>query len=88
MIKIFSAAGLAATTLFATSAMAQPAGTAKLMTMVEVLQQLEKQGYSAFQEIDRDGGVYEVTATSPDGQFVEFNVDGATGQISQVERDD
>lgn len=58
------------------------------MSMVQVLQQLEKSGYTNIDDIDREGSGYEVTATNPNGQLVEITIDGNTGEVVNSEPED
>ena len=85
---IIAATALAFASTFAYAQQPAPQAAASGLSMIEVLQKLESEGYTAFEEIDRDRGVYEVSATSPNGTFVEIEVDSNTGEVLRSERDD
>ena len=60
----------------------------QVMSLVETVQMLEKNGYTKIDSIDSDLDRYEVDATDPNGQRVELVVDGRTGEVLRSERDD
>lgn len=87
--KLIAAAALALTSPFAFAQQnVQPNSQGNEMGMIDMLQKLQSQGYSAFQEVDHDRNVYEVSATNPDGKYVEVEVDSKTGKVLRIERDD
>lgn len=60
---------------------------ADMKPIVEIIEQLEKQGYGPFSEIDFDDGYWEVEVYKQDTAY-ELAVDGRTGQILSEHRDD
>lgn len=60
---------------------AQPAATAKLLTIGEVHDKLVAQGYRDIEEIDREGRGFEVKAADAEGRRVKLDVDGVTGEV-------
>lgn len=55
--------------------------------IVDIVQQLEKQGYGPFSEIDFDDGNWEVEVYKDEAAY-ELAVDGRTGKILSEHRDD
>jgi uncharacterized membrane protein YkoI len=53
-----------------------------------ILKKLEAQGYRAIEEIEREGGCYEVETKDAAGQEVELLVHAVTGEILKIEQDD
>lgn len=49
---------------------------------------LERAGYRNLHDLDRDGAVWEVDATAPDGTAVELRVSGYDGRVLHRETDD
>ncbi len=85
LIKTLSAASLLAT---AGMAMAQTNGPGHDKSMIEVLQSLEAQGYSAFEDIDREHNHYDVTATDANGVRVELEVGLQNAEVLRSEREE
>jgi len=65
-----------------------PAGGGSWLTAQDVRSLLEQAGYSDVHDLDRDGGLWEVDATSPDGVHVDLVVAGDDGSIIASEPDD
>lgn len=55
--------------------------------MVEIVEQLEKQGYGPFSEISFDNGNWEVEVYKQDAPY-ELAVDGRSGKVLSEHRDD
>ncbi|MEQ8798469.1 MAG: PepSY domain-containing protein [Salinisphaeraceae bacterium] len=85
LIDTLSAASLLAT---AGMAMAQTGDAGNDKSMIEVLQSLEAEGYSAFEDIDREHNHYDVTATDANGVRVELEVDLQNAEVLRSERED
>lgn len=77
-------------------ALAQPAApaatpatsTAAPMSMTQVIDHLSGQGYKDIRDVERKGDkLYEIKATSPDGQRQELLIDARSGEILKAERD-
>jgi len=79
------AATLAAGLPLSTARAAQP--PSDLKSMIEVVEQLEGQGYGPFIEVDFDRGNWEVEVYKADTQY-ELTVDGRTGKVLSEYRDD
>lgn len=61
--------------------------TAAAVTADQIRQKLEGMGYTQITEIERDDGIWEVEATSPNGTRVDLDVDDS-GKVLHEERDD
>lgn len=59
------------------------------LTIREVLDRLEAQGYGNFTEVEREDDGYEVKATNAQGQRVELDVHPVTAEVlkTEVKRD-
>jgi uncharacterized membrane protein YkoI len=68
------------------SAVGQTANT-KSLTMIEIVQQLEKDGYGPFSELSMDDGNWEVEVRKQ-GESVELTVDPINGKVLSEHRDD
>lgn len=81
---------LSAASLFAIAGMAMAQNTAPSndMSMIEVLQSLEAEGYSAFEDIEREHNHYDVTATDANGVRIELEVDLQNAEVLRSERED
>lgn len=64
-------------------AAAQPAE----MPLSQVVAGLEAQGYTAFDEIERERTGWEIEATDPNGQRVDLKVDPVDGRIVSTKPD-
>jgi DMSO/TMAO reductase YedYZ molybdopterin-dependent catalytic subunit len=64
---------------------AAPAATppGATLTLLQVHNRLEAVGYRHIQKIETQRNGFEVYATNSDGQRVELDVDGATGQVKR-----
>lgn len=61
--------------------------SADSMPVVEIVEQLEREGYGPFVEVSFDDGYWEVEAYKSDGAY-ELAVDASTGRILSEHRDD
>lgn len=86
MTKFITAAAIAAVALTST-AHAQSISTRPEPTAVSVAQSLTGQGYRVL-EIERDDGQYEVKAIASNGQCVELDVNGRSGDVIRSKSDD
>lgn len=68
-------------------ATADTQSAAAFLPAAAVLEQLTKQGYSAFTDIELDDGRYELKGRDAEGRKVEIDVDARTGAILKVEQD-
>lgn len=57
------------------------------LSAAAVLDQLTKQGYSGFTDVELDDGKYELEGRDAEGRKVELDVDARTGAILKVEQD-
>ncbi|TVO65527.1 PepSY domain-containing protein [Spiribacter aquaticus] len=57
------------------------------MSLLEVAEQLESQGYTPY-EIEIDDGAYEVMMIDGQGMVIETDIDPTTGEPLQRRRDD
>lgn len=55
------------------------------LSIRELLERLEAQGYSDFTEVERDDGRYEVKAKDVQGQRVELDVHPVTAEVLRTE---
>lgn len=88
LIALATAAGLA---LAGTTALAQSNSTnngSGEMDIPAVVKSLESEGYTHIESVERDVGRFEVDATAPNGNRVELEIDGNSGEILHSERDD
>jgi len=86
--RIFAAvAAVAALAAAPMSAVLADRPTAGVKPIVEVVEQLEKQGYGPFSEVSFDDGDWEVEVYK-DGVAYELAVDGRTGKVLSEYRDD
>jgi uncharacterized membrane protein YkoI len=84
-IQLF-ATGVAVAAVSSSLALAdRPAADDK--PIVEIVQQLEQQGYGPFSELDFDEGNWEVEVYKDDAAY-ELTVDGRSGKILSEHRDD
>lgn len=60
---------------------------AGFLSAAAVLDQLGKQGYTAFTDVELDDGKYELEGRDASGRKVEIDVDARTGTILKVEQD-
>ncbi len=70
------------------AAPAAAAPAAQMLTIRQVYDLLEKQGYRNITDIELDRREYEVKADNAQGQRVELDVDVHTGKIVSEHRDD
>lgn len=68
-------------------ALAQQPEMAADLSVVQIVQKLESLGYTAIEDIEKDDGVWEVEATSPNGTRVELDLDLKDGRVLSEERD-
>ena len=64
----------------ATAPMAVTTPAARL-TIRDVYDRLEKQGYRDFKEIEWDNGHYKIKAVASDGRAVKIHIDGRSGSV-------
>lgn len=57
------------------------------VSVAAVLEQLTKQGYSGFTDVELDDGKYELEGRDGEGRKVEIDVDARTGSVIKVEQD-
>lgn len=69
-----------------TSAVGQTTNT-KSLTMIEIVQQLERDGYGPFSELSLDDGNWEIEVRKQ-GESVELTVDPISGKVLSEHRDD
>jgi ABC-type sugar transport system substrate-binding protein len=69
-------------------AVAQLADAKTELTLVEIVQKLESLGYTNIEDVEKDDGVWEAEAISPQGIRVEVKLDPKDGRILREERDD
>lgn len=63
-------------------------GTATPMSMTQVIDHLSGQGYKDIRDVERKGDkLYEIKATTADGQRQELLIDARSGEILKAERD-
>lgn len=86
-MKIQMFAAVAAVAAVSTSLALANHPTAEDKPVVEIVQQLEKQGYGPFSEVDFDDGNWEVEVYKDDKAY-ELTVDGRSGEILSEHRDD
>lgn len=58
-----------------------------LLTALEILDRLQKLGYTSINSTDRDGAIWEVEATDAKGVRVELTVSGYDGRVLHSKRD-
>lgn len=86
-MKVWSFAAVAALAAAPMSVVLADRPTPDSKPIVEVVEQLEKQGYGPFSEISFDDGYWEVEVYK-DGAAYELAVDGRSGKILSEYRDD
>lgn len=66
------------------------AGDRPLLDAAALIAALQSQGYTAVEDLDREGATWGAEATGPDGQRVELRVSGYDGRVlhSEAEWDD
>jgi ABC-type sugar transport system substrate-binding protein len=69
-------------------AVAQQAEATTELTLVQIVQKLESLGYTKIEDVEKDDGVWEAEAISPQGIRVELKLDPKDGRILREERDD
>ena len=87
MTKLITAAAMIAAVALTGTAYAQSVSTRPEPTAVSISQSLTGQGYRVL-EIERDDGHYEVKAIASNGQCVELDVHGRSGDVIRSKRDD
>ncbi len=61
-----------------------PEGSVRL-SICEIVARVEAQGYRDIEEIEREGGNYEVEAKDSQGRSVELKVNGTSGDVEDFE---
>lgn len=66
-----------------------PAGNRPLLDATALIAALQSQGYTAIEDLDREGATWGAEAVAPDGQRVELRVSGHDGRVlySEAEYD-
>lgn len=86
-MKIHSFAAVAVAAAASMSMVLAQAPAAGGKPIVEIIEQLEKQGYGPFSELDFDNGNWEVEVYKDDTAY-ELAIDGRSGEILSEHRDD
>jgi hypothetical protein len=66
----------------------QPVAGTPVLSDKEISVRLGTLGYTNIEEIEREGGCYEVEARTSDNREMELVVNAVTGEILKVEADD
>lgn len=85
---VIAAVGIGAASSFAADRRAPDAGRGQWLSIQQVLAKVESAGYRDIEQVEREGGAYEVKATDRSGQRMKLHLHPKTGEIvEQRQRD-